>query len=227
MRWSARPAAQRIMSRSGRCRGRAAATVFGLLAVAGEVAAAPLSKDECEAVKSEQSGLVGKGVRADMEKGVDWAKANLDQARMQLVARLIEVDEQVLFRCATRPSGIVGEGQERPPPTEAKAAAEPAAAAQPAAPGAKDAGAAGAGAAAGQGELKPQAATAETPPNKRKREPKASAPKPKAEAKSKVKAKPKAEGKPKAEDAYVPPQGAPQSVLLPPEGAAPDGGKAE
>jgi hypothetical protein len=117
---------------------------IGALALAAAVAepasAAPLSKDECEAMKSEQSALVAKGVRADMERGPDWAKVNLTSERMKLVERLIGVDEQVLFRCATRPSGIAeeqagaAETGEAKPPAAAVAADKPADAAAAEAP---------------------------------------------------------------------------------------------
>ena len=42
------------------------------------------------------------GVRDRMAKGPSWAKANLAADKIDEVRRLIELDEQLLFRCSTR-----------------------------------------------------------------------------------------------------------------------------
>lgn len=167
-------------------------------------AAAPLPKEECDALKSEQGRLVAAGVRAEMSRGAAWAKTNLAPERMTSIARLIEVDEQILFRCGA---------------AQAAAAAAAAAAEQAAAEQAK------ANAAAGQ----PPAGAPAAAPKPRKPIPaekskdKAAEPSQAAGA-SDAAAKPaqpqpprkRAAAKPKSDDAYVPPEGAPQSVLKPP-----------
>ena len=84
----------------------------------GEAAAARLDKDACEALKSEQARLIEGGTKADMERGPDWAKANLAPDRLKRIERLLEVEEGLAFRCP----------QPRPAPTEAEAKGEPAAA---------------------------------------------------------------------------------------------------
>ena len=38
-----------------------------------------------------------------MGKGPQWAKANLEPGKLEQIKRLLEVDEQLLFRCGGRP----------------------------------------------------------------------------------------------------------------------------
>lgn len=65
--------------------------------------AAQLDKDACALLKTEQAQLEQGGMRGSMGKGPDWAKANLAQEKLEQIRRLIEVDEQLLFRCGGRP----------------------------------------------------------------------------------------------------------------------------
>ncbi len=55
--------------------------------------------EECDRAKSEQAGLESAGVTADMARGAEWARANLEPERLKRVARWIELQEQILFRC--------------------------------------------------------------------------------------------------------------------------------
>jgi hypothetical protein len=75
--------------------------------------AVPMAPEACEQAKSEQSSLESAGVARDMAQGPEWARANLPVDRLQRVARWIELQEQILFRCP-RPA---------PPPEPATAAA--------------------------------------------------------------------------------------------------------
>ena len=65
--------------------------------------AAQLDKESCTKLKSEQVQLEKEGTRSSLGKGPDWAKANLAPEKIEQVRRLIEVDEQLLFRCGGRP----------------------------------------------------------------------------------------------------------------------------
>ena len=65
----------------------------------GVAAAAQLDKAACEVLKTEQATLVTAGTKTDMDKGPEWAKANLAPDRLQQVARYIELEEQLSFRC--------------------------------------------------------------------------------------------------------------------------------
>lgn len=77
------------------------------LALSGTPAAAVgLSEEACKDLKTEQSKLVDAGARKDMEKGPEWAKANLSPERLASVARLIEVEEGISFRCP-RPKPVI------------------------------------------------------------------------------------------------------------------------
>ena len=61
--------------------------------------ASPLDPEDCKSLKSEYEKLVEGGAKSDMEKGADWAKANLEPNRLKEIARLITVEEQLSFRC--------------------------------------------------------------------------------------------------------------------------------
>ena len=65
--------------------------------------AAQLDKESCTKLKSEQAQLEKDGARGSLGKGPDWGKANLGPEKLDQVRRLIEVDEQLLFRCGGRP----------------------------------------------------------------------------------------------------------------------------
>jgi hypothetical protein len=65
--------------------------------------AANLDKDACVRLEEEQGKFEKAGVRATIAKGAAWAKDNLSPDKMQEVRRLIEVDEQILFRCQGKP----------------------------------------------------------------------------------------------------------------------------
>lgn len=65
--------------------------------------AANLDKDACARLEEEQTKFEKAGVRATIAKGAAWAKDNLPLDKLQEVRRLIEVDEQILFRCQGKP----------------------------------------------------------------------------------------------------------------------------
>jgi len=62
-------------------------------------AAAPLDPDACSTLKTEHQRLVTAGAKSDMDKGPEWAKTNLAPDRLGAIERLIEVQEQLSFRC--------------------------------------------------------------------------------------------------------------------------------
>ncbi len=104
-----------------------------LLMSGGRVGAVPLDDAACEQLKLEQAALLLSGTRENMAQGPDWAKANLPASKLKEIERLIEVDEQLLFRCP-RPTPAEAEtsGEEEPAKSAAapkqKSAARPAAA---------------------------------------------------------------------------------------------------
>ena len=61
--------------------------------------ALPLALEECDRAKAEQAQLEQAGVTRDMSQGAQWARANLTTDRLQRVARWIDLQEQILFRC--------------------------------------------------------------------------------------------------------------------------------
>jgi hypothetical protein len=67
-----------------------------------QVRAAPLDAEACGKLQAEHGDLERAGVEKDMEKGPDWAKANLGVEKLQRVQRYIEVEELLLFRCRSR-----------------------------------------------------------------------------------------------------------------------------
>ena len=171
----------------------------------GKAAAERLDKEACEALKAEQARLVEAGAKADMERGPEWARANLAPDRLKRIERLLEVEEGLAFRCP----------QPRPAPVEVEAKSVPAAP-----PGKK----------AGETEADTSAGSEKKTPAKRKAakpaEPGAAA-KPKRAAASKevedagspataVKPAPKRKApKPVVNDAYSPPPGTGSSLKAP------------
>ncbi len=68
---------------------------------AGQAFATKLDKDSCKALKAEVESLVAAGVKTDMERGSEWAQANLAPARLSEIKHLIELGEQLEFRCGS------------------------------------------------------------------------------------------------------------------------------
>lgn len=58
-----------------------------------------LPKERCAELAAEHSLLEGGGAGANIQRGPDWAKANLTPEQIGYVRRLIEVREDLLFRC--------------------------------------------------------------------------------------------------------------------------------
>jgi hypothetical protein len=170
--------------------------------------ATPLGKDGCAKLKTEQAELEKAGTRASMNKGPQWAKANLEPEKLEQIRRLLEVEEQLLFRCHGKPLVNLPKDAIDPDPAardpNAKAPAAKAAktpklkkeavkkAAAPDAP-AKDVAKEASGAAKAPPEPKPAPAKTETKPGKKTAQKSAAAKK----------------GKPKADDAYRAPAAEP------------------
>jgi hypothetical protein len=66
------------------------------------VRAEPLDAATCGLLKGEQGRMEQTGVRSSMDKGPAWAKSNLAADKLDQIRRLMELDEQLLFRCSTR-----------------------------------------------------------------------------------------------------------------------------
>ncbi len=89
------------MSRGGRTiRSVVAAAVW----VAGPAAAlaTKLDKAACASLASELNSVLATGVKAEMERGPEWAKANMPPERLQSALRLLEIEDQLEFRCGGR-----------------------------------------------------------------------------------------------------------------------------
>ncbi|MFN3743711.1 MAG: hypothetical protein ACK4TL_03300 [Hyphomicrobiaceae bacterium] len=187
-----------------------------LLAIAAAgvapVGAVPLEAPACAQLQVQYDTLRNEGAAADMARGPEWARANLPPERLQRIATLLAVEEQLSFRCGlakariTLPTTIEGGEEEIPGPGEATVEGSPRVITLPqkAPPASK----------------RPAAAAAATPPSK---QPVAPAPAKKPAATSQpVKASPPQKGpegaepkrkapaknkkkQPQADDAYRPP----------------------
>jgi hypothetical protein len=82
----------------------------GLLGVAERVLAAPLDPATCEAARMEHALLAEGGVTQIIAKGPEWGKVNASKSDLVRVARWIELEEQLTFRCG---QGRVTEGAQR------------------------------------------------------------------------------------------------------------------
>ena len=80
---------------------RSGITLFlaALLVSAPTARTAPLDKDGCAKLKAEEAQIEQSGIRSSMGRGPEWAKANLPPDKLEQIRRLIEVEEQLLFRC--------------------------------------------------------------------------------------------------------------------------------
>jgi hypothetical protein len=79
----------------------------------GAAWAGKLDRDACKALKAEQTDLIAGGVKGDMERGPEWAAANLTLERLDEIKRLIEVGEQLEFRCGSGASTVVAKPAKR------------------------------------------------------------------------------------------------------------------
>jgi hypothetical protein len=82
-----------------RCQRTIIASLAALLLAVSPSRAEPLDKAACDALHAEAATLAAAGLKADMEKGPEWAKANLPEDRMKQIQRYIEVEEGLAFRC--------------------------------------------------------------------------------------------------------------------------------
>jgi len=64
--------------------------------------ATKLDNAACTALTTERNAITATGVKADMERGPEWAKANMPPERLQSALRLLEVEDQLEFRCGRR-----------------------------------------------------------------------------------------------------------------------------
>jgi hypothetical protein len=89
------------MSRGGRT---IRSVVAAAVCVAGPSAAlaAKLDKAACASLASELSSVLATGVKAEMERGPEWAKANMPPERLESALRLLEIEDQLEFRCGGR-----------------------------------------------------------------------------------------------------------------------------
>lgn len=86
-------------------RGFLSVALLGALAFAlfdTGVLAEPLDGATCGLLKGEQARMEQSGLRSSMDKGPAWAKSNLAADKLDQIRRLMELDEQLLFRCSAR-----------------------------------------------------------------------------------------------------------------------------
>lgn len=75
-------------------------TLVALAAVAcGTANAAPLDPPACEQLRQEINTIERTGARINFAKGAAWAKANLKPDQLQQIEKLIDTEQQFLFRC--------------------------------------------------------------------------------------------------------------------------------
>ena len=73
--------------------------VFALALVPRVASAEMLDEPACNQLKNEQARLAAEGLKTDMLRGPEWAKSNLPQARLDQIKHLMDVEEQLQFRC--------------------------------------------------------------------------------------------------------------------------------
>jgi hypothetical protein len=80
-------------------RSQIAWALLSLVVATTGASATKLDKIACNDLSGELAGVVAAGARDDMERGPAWAQANLPTDRLGNVKRLIEIEEQLEFRC--------------------------------------------------------------------------------------------------------------------------------
>jgi len=78
--------------------------------------AAKLDKAACAELTIERNAITGTGIKAEMERGPEWAKANMSLERLKSARRLIEIEDQLEFRCGIRGKGKPAEQTATPAP---------------------------------------------------------------------------------------------------------------
>ena len=118
------------MSRGGRAiRSVVAAAICA--AAPSMAFATKLDKAACADLATELNAITGTGIKAEMERGPEWAKANMPPERLQSARRLLELEDQLEFRCGGRGKGKPAE-QTATPATRAGTPAAPGTGATPA-----------------------------------------------------------------------------------------------
>lgn len=101
----------------------AAAAFLSLVSLGETARAEPLAELQCKALKEEYEKLLYAGVKSDVERGAEWGKVNLPRVRLELIQRLIAVEEQLSFRCGdlvtARPT-LLNKAEAAPPTPDAK-----------------------------------------------------------------------------------------------------------
>lgn len=94
----------------------------------GTAWAAKLPTETCDALEKELTELEKAGAVADFRKGANTGRIEFDNDRLKRVARFIEVEESLMFRCTGRRQ-LLQLREDPPDPAIAEAAAEAAKAA--------------------------------------------------------------------------------------------------
>jgi hypothetical protein len=82
---------------------------------AGLASAAKLDKSACNDLNGEHASVLATGVREDMARGPEWAKANLTPDKLANIKRLLELEEQLQFQCgAGRGRALAKSGVDTP-----------------------------------------------------------------------------------------------------------------
>lgn len=83
-----------------------------------ELRAEPLPKEACDVLASEHDTLVAAGVKGWMAQGTQDARNRLGADKVGQIARFLEVDEQLLFRCGLHKARFVLPVDVEEPPVE-------------------------------------------------------------------------------------------------------------
>lgn len=87
------------------------------LSLASGASAKPLDYEFCQELKAEQRTLRNTGIERKMQRGPEWAKANLPGEEMGQIRRYLTVEELIRFRCGIkrRPKAAKTRTAARPP----------------------------------------------------------------------------------------------------------------
>lgn len=114
------------MSRAGHA---LLALLLGAVAAPWHAMAAKLDKETCAALASELAAITATGIKADMGRGPAWGITNMSPERISSARRLMDIEDQIEFRCGTRgtvrPNGAPGAPAPATPGADTRTADQP------------------------------------------------------------------------------------------------------
>ena len=100
--------------------------VLVVLLLPANAMAKKLSPQKCQILQVQKKALIKAGAAKNMSRGAKWAMKNLSKPALEDIKRLIQVSEQLLFRCGQNRMQHVDMRNRPVPPSQVKIPKRPA-----------------------------------------------------------------------------------------------------